>query len=603
MRKNWLFTIIAVACVGMLIGCGAKEPVAEQDVVTVEEQPSEEESASVEVVTQEEQKELTENDVYLKFINRECKAKLTYPVYPFEEGKEYYLSDIINATVLQQHMDWNYSELKKVEYGYADFGQDGTKDLIVRVVISLHEEGYMDMTKEYAFSFVDNELHFVYGAESMYRYSEAIYKTGLIRSGGSYSAFEYVISESVLDEKGEYHPIYDMMGVNGMGEAIIPKYDMPDYDALPEEYNYDGYDYIEEADEISLEMYNFDNGEIWCVFMDNLGVEVAPNPDYMSYYEERNIRFLSYEEIRERVSAEKAKYNLDGEEAEEDIEYIELDLNAYLAPAGANWMEGYQNFLTNRIHLVDILGFEDCMLEECEPIMINGFTLVELTGDSIPELLLCVQEPGIYTGEHVYIYSYNPKTHLVQLKNSIYSYGGALFDESIAENDGYIDPIWIDTVAQYSKDHVLLPGLTSDGKLIGFYNYGYHDINFELYEYLPEEETEFCNIVYTQYSDFGEDGEVSGNLDDAKQILSDFKPLRFYDIDNGNLAKYLVEDYKSTDIYDYTAQDVVSDIQDKQEWYWSMDKDGLESYYICGENFDVHYDLDLLMQWRVYNEW
>lgn len=224
----------------------------------------------------------TETEAYQAFLNGECGVVLSdfytddiqYLVPCLTEGEGYTLYDILNRL---NNEPWRYeaehghgSSNKNygadVSYTYIDCGQDGRKELALKI----RRTSIDDFQGIYIIQYRDNHLYLCYGIDSWSRRSVVMNPYGYIWEGGSGGASLHGGMQVLVDTEGTSYKIT---------EYIIDS----DYDynfAYSFAGDYPAVDILHEAEQAWMEDYNIDTYPLEGLWIE---MSIIDGKDYYTY--------------------------------------------------------------------------------------------------------------------------------------------------------------------------------------------------------------------------------------------------------------------------------------------------------------------------------
>lgn len=312
---------------------------------------------------------------------------------------------------------------------------------------------------------------------------------------------------------------------------------------------------------IDESFYTYADATLWV--LGGMSVEYGDN-DELEYYCDGKVDFETYiDRVKALLEDNRIKETVYGRSIHSlDEEYLELyadthglkeELQEESEEAGKNWINAYKTFIEDN-------EFEELIAQPVKETMgvyenggeIKGFFLFDMDKDAEPELL--VQK--IYNNfSGTFVYKYNENTKTVERCD--------MYIENEAE--GMLLNDYADEYKKCGGNGLLLykhyPALgyrKDNGNIITFsWNGGSQESGMTLNEY----DKNMKRIG--GYSESFYEGEVSnkdykrlqqGNKEDYEAIMENYYPFMFVEINEGNIEKYIVEDYMSSGMYSYTLE-------------------------------------------------
>lgn len=241
---------------------------------------------------------------------------------PFILDKDSYnIYELVSRAIEVEQADWGEAILKEVSYAYIDLGKDGIKDLAICVVLGNQFMG--DINDQFFISAKDEKLELLYKTQSAYRaYETLVNPYGLISSGGSSSAFEYVEGYRYLDADGELKFIYSATTEYGLGSVYgdmggiyssAAKY----MDEIDDSWYFVSYSF--EDPTIDYENFNYEEYLATLKYT----ADPADNPTIKKIFEDANVKLYSENEIGAIVDKKLLSLGISEEiyENRDDIEW------------------------------------------------------------------------------------------------------------------------------------------------------------------------------------------------------------------------------------------------------------------------------------------
>ena len=293
-----------------------------------------------------------------------------------------------------------------------------------------------------------------------------------------------------------------------------------------------------------------------------------------------------------------------------DVDEAEIEVDTAKAEDKAtydNWVDAYTALLSDHSNFEVWLSSKIDYGHAWYPSAITGFTLYDLAGDNIPELLILFQPvaDNYYRGDYATIFvvgfddesktlvNYNPNDSWEKDSFHVEMVCAGYYSEHEAEPDSYM----INTIDKYDW----VPGIAKDGKIILLQNQSTvsSDPFFYIltYDYKTDE---FETVCGEYYSEDGSGIVTYGDMSYLDEIVDNYTPFMFFDICDDNIEKYVNADYLSTDIYDYTAEEVMQMYIKNGSEICNINTDGLAVDGTIENIVPVNYNIDGLIQWYAY---
>lgn len=291
-----------------------------------------------------------------------------------------------------------------------------------------------------------------------------------------------------------------------------------------------------------------------------------------------------------------------------DVDEAEIEVDTAKAEDKAtydNWVDAYTALLSDHSNFEVWLSSIISMGFNWHPSAITGFTLCDLTGDNIPELLILFQPvfDNYYRANYASIFvvgfddesktlvNYNPNDSDEKDYFHVEMVCAGYYSEHEAEPDSYM----INTIDKYDW----VPGIAKDGKIIllQYQSTVSADPFFDIctYDYKNNNFDSVCGEYYS------EDGSsvTYGDMRYLDEIVDNYTPFMFFDVCDENIEKYVNADYLSTDIHAYTAKEVMQMYSKKGAELSNINTDELVVDGTIEEQM-INYNIDGLIQWFAY---
>ena len=316
-------------------GTASEAPSTETPAQTPAETPVQEPEVSAE----EKAEEIME--LYKALLSDTQEFVIGKKVYGFEEGEKYLLSDLAQLCTEDVGTEWGGNYDCSIAYGFLDCGSDGIPEMSVELTFS-DEENYDSQARYFVFNCLDGTPTVIGGYDFYYRSYSFISKSGIVEYGGSSGAASYYCEYSYINGDGEEQFLYSCSTEMANPKPAIPSYFLPS-EIDPQYYEmYTG----EEVDTFyTVETYNFTDFtepydsanyeaayDEYCrsnyfTISDEYGEEVAPAEEYVSLYQEHEVKIVSPSEIEDMVHARLEEAGVTEEIINTDyVEYSKLDV-------------------------------------------------------------------------------------------------------------------------------------------------------------------------------------------------------------------------------------------------------------------------------------
>lgn len=267
----------------------------------------------------------------------------------------------------------------------------------------------------------------------------------------------------------------------------------------------------------------------------------------------------------------------------------------------AGWEQAYKYILSDRSELMTYIENPGTFTEMIvEPSYISGFNVADITGDGVPELLVLAQPAWeSCTDQKILIFNFDEKSgeycHVADvnsqghLKGDFDAYKGVLSDDCF--------------ILAVGNNYNCVVGTDANGKLITF-SHGYDQMlsyNIRRIDIDAEKNRIRISDVFSEDILSDDAGVIDfGDYEEAEQVLAQFKPMMFYDINENNIAAYVNKAYVESGLNDYTAEEVMDFLAANSRYYMSLDKNTLTiDGYI---DSSIAYNYKFLMQWYVSSD-
>lgn len=662
-KKSVLTAFLLIIMTASIIGCGQeeasstepKDEMPQKGITLNTESP--EETQGEEPVSDEELFEaFLKNREEVHFTNYQPEKYFEICEYLYDKEDSATLNELI-ATYDKYYLEeLTYTPVYyDIGYTYIDMGDVGRKQLVV-------ECGFPQGTgAQFVIGVEDGKLELIYVIDSFERqYGTVANKYGLITRTGSSSYAEYSIVNEYLDENGEVHNIYTesvnyLFGQEtGYADPLLEwaadfrKMEGFKDDVILKTYSFDEF----EADFTPEEEEKYYNNMLYTV--EYVTDEEPWHEDAMyeegsifnRIFEKANRPLSTPEEIEKAILKKKEELGMPTKAMEEDpvilTDLTDKEIGAIL---GADVDDGkselehaliaYKKFLENPVNMCEMLTEQMISpYNDPTPGLVYGFALRDFTDDEIPELVIDFGLPGFPMMQKIYIYTYSEINGKVSQMFKMQD--GARGDYGIDYikqnmNESYI--LWYneDLEEKISKCPEFADSLLNV-KYKGTHMVGTSGRYLVVFDEGVEENTDKTLMWYDFVEDFAQSYtemllDVDGNfdystdescVDNPEDVLSNYKPILFYDITDENIANIVNEDYWKKNVgnngfSDYTEEDAYRYLSQKAKWYFDlgiMDDDDTYDTISCYDydeytdtSTTIYFNLDKLIQSRFRTEW
>ncbi len=668
MKKRILvFGLLCVALVFGASGCKKKSVTVSDDKAPVtedadgEEVKPEEALEVTEAVAEPEEEVMSDEELYNEFLKGRARVYFNnyQPDKYFEIGKTMFdkndsvtLCELLSIYEQYYMEEMTYSEVtRNLGYTYIDAGDTGEKQLVVECIFP--EGGNV----QFVIDAEDGQLEMMYTIDSYYReYASVANEYGLITKTCSYAYFQYSVDNDYLDGDGKIHDIYIESANYLFGEETNLADPLLEWAA--EFKQSEGF-----KDDVILRTYSFDiyesdftpeeEEEYYDDMMYTVEYLNGDSPYHEdSMYEEDSVfsrifekagrKLSTPEEIEAAIKKKMTELNMPEKAMSPDTivmtDFTDKEIGAIF---GADVDDGrtklehaltaYEKFLKNPVNMCDILTEQtNSPYGNPQPGLIYGFALRDFTKDGIPELVIDFGQPTYPLFQKIYIYQYNKDYGMAGLMFKMPNGANGDFGTGYMQNNADAS-----TLSWYKKDydtkvsqcpeyadsllHVKYEGPMMVGTygryLVTFDSGVEEDMSKTLMWYDFVEDNAQYYIENMSYGDADcltyEYSVEESCTDDPSEILENFKPILFYDINDENIEKIVSKEYwdanKGEDGFsDYTNEEAYEYLADKAQWYFDlgiMDDDDsydtISTYDYDAENnvsTTIYFDLDKLIQ-------
>lgn len=656
--------LVSVTLTASLIGCSkgdaenatVENSVAEpkKEKTTVSSKPSQsDENANGDKTTPLSDEELFEaflkDKAEVHFNNYQPEKYYELNGYFFDKKDSVTLNELLSVYNKYYLEELSYSDISyNLAYTYIDAGDTGKQQLVV-------ECGFpRGSGAQFIIGVQDGQLEMMYVIDSRERvYGSVANKYGLITITGSSSYAEYEVENKYLDENGEIHNIYiESANYNfgqetGFADPILDwaadfreKEGFKD-DVILRTYSFDEYesDFSEEEEEA------YYNGMLYTV--EYVTDEMPWHEDEMyeegsifrRIFEKANRPLSTPEEIEAAIAKKEAELKMPKKAMAEEpmvlTDFTDKEIGAVL---GADVTDGkselehaltaYSKFLKDPVNMCEILTEQShSPYGNAQPGMVYGFALRDFNEDKIPELVIDFGQPAIPLMQKIYIYSYSESDGRVRQmfkmpEGANGGYGLKYLKENM--NESYIQQYNEEleaTIAQnsdYAESllNVKYPGphmVGTYGRYLVAFDEGVEEDTYKTlkwYDFVEDNMQSYTEMLadMDDYLDYTTDESCE---DDPEEVLNNFRPILFYDINDENIEKIISADYWNKNVgndafSDYSAEDAYDFLTKKSMWYYDLEiMDDDESYdsISCydydeetGVSTTIYFDLDKRIQ-------
>lgn len=656
--------LVSVTLTASLIGCSkgdaenatVENSVAEpkKEKTTVSSKPSQsDENANGDKTTPLSDEELFEaflkDKAEVHFNNYQPEKYYELNGYFFDRKDSVTLNELLSVYNKYYLEELSYSDIfYNLAYTYIDAGDTGKQQLVV-------ECGFpRGSGAQFIIGVQDGQLEMMYVIDSRESvYGSVANKYGLITITGSSSYAEYEVENKYLDENGEIHNIYiESANYNfgqetGFADPILDwaadfreKEGFKD-DVILRTYSFDEYesDFSEEEEEA------YYNGMLYTV--EYVTDEVPWHEDEMyeegsifrRIFEKANRPLSTPEEIETAIAKKEAELKMPKKAMAEEpmvlTDFTDKEIGAVL---GADVTDGkselehaltaYSKFLKDPVNMCEILTEQShSPYGNAQPGMVYGFALRDFNEDKIPELVIDFGQPALPLMQKIYIYSYSESDGRVRqmfkmpeganggyglkyLKENmnesyIQQYNEEL-EATIAQNSDYAESL---LNVKYQGPHMV----GTYGRYLVAFDEGVEEDTYKTlkwYDFVEDNMQSYTEMLadMDDYLDYTTDESCE---DDPEEVLNNFRPILFYDINDENIEKIISADYWNKNVgndafSDYSAEDAYDFLTKKSMWYYDLEiMDDDESYdsISCydydeetGVSTTIYFDLDKRLQ-------
>ena len=308
------------------------------------------------------------------------------------------------------------------------------------------------------------------------------------------------------------------------------------------------------------------------------------------------------EEIEETEDISETEVAEEIEETEEDTESETVSENEAVEKKYENWEAAYTAFLSDNANFEEWLYANHSFSEMAwEMTVITGFTIFDVDNDGTPELLINAQSTDIYMlNQLIGVYAYNDETGDVEY---VMDFSSSTLLAGSIEAGGYDEEMASSFMVTVADNYNLVAGFDADGQMIVFNKIKDAmecfsvDRVINLYGASGNERLE---VVYSEDYDFYNESLFTyGDREEAEKVISEYTPFMFFEINSNNISKYISENYADTDIYDYTVQEVIDFLKEKEDYYTTLDKSDIEVDGNVMDMLSLGYNIEYLMQWSL----
>lgn len=329
--KRFFSLILVITLVIMLSGCQAPDISKPDNKDTAQgTTPALDTASQAEVIEQSSTQEDFEEE-YKKFLKGETVLVSDIDKKGlFRSGNKYSYDEVVKSFI--DNGDTLSYELSKAFYAYIDCGNDGIKEMAVKLQYGGNDPVYEYLVLKYK----DDAVHLCANESGYYRSWADINAYGYITVGGSGGANLYGWDYSFVDGNGQQKFLYSMSAESSLEEAIIPSYELPQK-GLPANYEMDNYAYEDEGvccNTYSFTEYEYSEDESkrdeyartkFYSFVDKYDKDVAPSDEYKRIYQDLGVKIYTEAQAREMIEEHITQMGLT-QDLREDIspEWINL---------------------------------------------------------------------------------------------------------------------------------------------------------------------------------------------------------------------------------------------------------------------------------------
>lgn len=246
-----------------------------------------------------------------------------------------------------------------------------------------------------------------------------------------------------------------------------------------------------------------------------------------------------------------AEYFAQTHAIKEELEKERLEKNK-------NWVSAYKNFLLEYDY-DEIINqvVNQGMAVDMSGGTVKGFFLYDINSDGQPELMVQKIADQFFTGTLVYTYNKSKKC-VERYGDSLYlenTKGDVLISKSDIRNykkrkgNGLLIYDGVEALG-YRKDNGWIVNFTWDGGSMG--------LGTRVTATSNVTDTSAETISYSEYFEKYYDGVIFFEQDEKsvyKEIMDNYVPFMFRTINESNINKYIVKDYKNSGMYTYTMEE------------------------------------------------
>ena len=546
--------------------------------------------------------------------------------YQVEAGRPYELYEICNIINMVFNGNVAVNELSdNISYAYIDCGADGDVELAL-----LFHDLYGGMGESRVMMTVKNvdgrlKFHSKIQYDTDEREQWDLNEYGLIVSDCTAGASAHTATYGYINGDGMYNYLYTVdteydvyREYPEIGSQLSDK--IP-WDALA----FQIYSFAEYSEDMNFSEYLASRR-----YSLQLLAEWSETPlteadsgykDILDNLDIAGMELYSYEEIQEMVAAKEAGLGVTEEIKNGSyVEWIPVDEKHYdliygveSAPGVSDKgraIEAYRRFLSDKGHFKEVLSQPmGDGLEVNNNGMVDGFFIKDLDYDDIPELLIGMSDAG--RSQYVFIYKFDKESGRVKYEHIIYGLGGRFeceketYDTVVTVYPEFADSLLF---TNHYVDDLQQVGFNDLGQLVWFENYVGISIATDIRMFWCDYENLGSNVSkYTEDGGYNIDidlvyYEVTGSRADAENALQGYRPILFYDINEKNINRYVVEDYLGAGMERYSQQDVTDDMNQFYRTYEEYARG--EKLMPTGEFFEQYgsgkYNIEYLVQFRFY---
>ena len=567
MKKRFMTVLLAVVMVASLCACGGrsgKKNTAVQEsesILNTETEPENSTDHSDSPSAEKEEKEdlaAISEVAYQDFLAKKNAVSYTgRDMLYVTDGVQYRIYDLINSCTNCSRKEYEtIVENTEIFEQRVDIGKDGVPELALRISNDTPNMGQVDYV--FVIKYVDGELKIVSTSQGAYRSFAGVNEDGVVFYGGSGGASNYFESYDYVSPDGKSAAFFALDVEMCAPKAIVPWYMLDD---CPEDYPKD---FGDESDDIVISVYTPGREEgtpVYVVFEDQDGKFVPAMTGYEELWKKNGILVVTRKEAEEKI--QELLGTVDGKYEStkaKELSWETLDMVEYENIYGEDWISSYRNFIGDSCNYRELLTDTVEIAGGCVPVALSGFTLADVDGNQIPELIILMKDSYGLTSQVMHFYTFDETSGTVEWCRRVVSTGS---EPGQYSNKYYSMPE--DSFSyNMANDRYCLAGM-ADGKIIVFRNYGDGYANFEMaaLDLKKSEEEESYSVLYNDWMalEGPKNFESNGDEEYARKILEELDYFYFVELNADNVAKYVSEDYQTGNLHGRSGEDVAKVLQ------------------------------------------